>query len=141
MSLLSKTKDLFRRNEKPHSANSARGKKAGTQQKSQKVTEPEKISVQVSDAAAQIDLASLTTEKGMLLAAQTQTAVFWVRKSATKHQIARAVAAQYKVKPLAIRTVHMRPKRRIRGREVGFTSEWKKAYVKVDDIQKLHVTP
>lgn len=83
----------------------------------------------------------LSTEKGMAVAASSQTAVFRVKSGTTKGEIARAIQEQYGLKPLAIRTVHMQSKRRMRGRVVGATPRWKKAYVKVDDIQKLHITP
>lgn len=142
MSLLSKTKDLFRSSEKKAgsakktqpsreaSAGAARG-----EQEQQKT-----VSAVASAAAIRIGLTPLMTEKGMGVA-QHQMAVFRVRQGATKGEIARAIQEQYQVKPLKIRTVYMRGKRRMRGRTVGLTTQWKKAYVKVEDVQKLHVTP
>lgn len=81
------------------------------------------------------------TEKGMKVQAQSQTAIFQVKAGASKFDVARAVFEQYKVKPLAVRTVHMRGKVRRRGNVEGSTSAWKKAYVKVEDVQKLSTTP
>lgn len=149
MSLLSKTKDLFRRTEKPHSAKATRGESAT--QKKKKVTEKEAAveksvgseekAVTLGEVAARIGLTPLMTEKGMAMAAQAQTAVFRVRPGATKGEIVRAIQEQYQVKTLKVRTVYMRGKRRMRGRTVGLTTRWKKAYVKVDDVQKLHISP
>jgi len=147
MSILSKTKDLFRRDkqEKKASAKSSRktsakasvGKSAGAAG-DEKL--PETTS-KVKGAVLKTGLVPLVTEKGMTLQAKAQTAVFRVKDSASKHDIGRAIEEQYSVKPLSIHTVTMRGKRRMRGRNVGFTAGWKKAYVKVKDVQKLHVAP
>lgn len=145
MSLFSKTKDLFRRGEKPE-ASDKKAKKSPVQktQRQAEARTEEKVSAEpkaLGKLATCIGLVPLMTEKGMYAQAQAQTAVFRVRRSATKGEIARAIHDQYNVKPIGIRTVYMRGKRRVRGRAVGMTPQWKKAYVKVEDVQKLHVTP
>lgn len=150
MSLLSKTKDLFR-GDKPHSAKAsqpsrkasagaARGKTTEKDKVTERGVESKEKAVTRGETATRIELTPLMTEKGMGVA-QHQMAVFRVRQGATKGEIARAIQEQYQVRPLSIRTVHMRGKRRMRGRTVGNTAQWKKAYVKVEDVEKLHITP
>lgn len=143
MSLLSRTKDLLNRN-----AKKAPQKKSGKSRvKAVKAEKPVSEATSAvsptsnSKLAARIGLTPLVTEKGMQLQAQAQTAVFRVLKTASKHDIGRAIQEQYQVKPLSIRTVRMRGKLRIRGRAFGVTPAWKKAYVRVEDIQKLHANP
>lgn len=130
MSLLTRAKKLLAP-KTPPSAEATEGR-----QKIEKAEE--KFS---SDLAIRIELMPLMTEKGMKAQAQAQTAVFSVWRGASKRDIARAVEEQYKVKPLAIRTVNVRGKIRRRGAVEGVTSAWKKAYVKVEDVQKLHGAP
>lgn len=107
--------------------------------KTEKVEKPEeKIEEKTSsDFAAKIGLTPLMTEKGMKVQAQSQTAIFQVKASASKFDVARAIFEQYKVRPLAVRTVNMRGKTRRRGNVEGKTSAWKKAYVQVKEVEKL----
>ena len=144
MSLLSRTKDLLNRQPKKSAKSSKKKTKASPAKIAQSegvAGKPSAPATSVSEVAARIGLTPLVTEKGMQLQAQAQTAVFRVVTSANKHEIARAVEEQYNVKPLSVRTVRMRGKLRIRGRAFGTTPTWKKAYVQVEDIQKLHVNP
>ncbi len=126
MSLLSTTKSLF-------------SKKSKTRRKETiaAASEEKKAPAKGFAASQKIELAPLMTEKGLRLQGKSQTAVFQVHVKATKREIAQAIWEQYKVKPLAVRTVHVRGKIRRRGQSAGFTSDWKKAYVKVKDVQKL----
>lgn len=111
----------------------------GETQQTEKVEKTEKKVEEktVSDFAKKIGLTPLMTEKGMRLSAQSQTAIFQVKREASKFDITRAIWEQYKIKPLAVRTVNMRGRIRRRGNVEGVTSQWKKAYVKVEDVQKL----
>lgn len=125
MSLLSTTKSLFRK--KPKTDRKAKPETAA----------PAQAAPKVSDVLKSVQLKPLMTEKSLRLSGKLQTAIFQVHVKATKREIARAIWEQYKVKPLAVRTVHMRGKIRRRAQSAGFTSDWKKAYVKVEDAQKL----
>lgn len=126
MSLLSTTKSLFRK--KPKTDRKAKSEKAAPV--------PERLP-KVSDVLKRVQLKPLMTEKGLRQSGKLQTAIFQVYVKATKREIAQAIWEQYKVKPLAVRTVHMRGKIRRRAQSAGFTSDWKKAYVKVEDVGKL----
>ena len=86
------------------------------------------------------DMIPLVTEKGVLLQ-EKGFAVFRVPRQITKGQIRQAIKARYKVPVLAVKTISMAAKSRKRGRTEGKTAAWKKAYVKVDDIQKLVAGP
>lgn len=121
----------------------SRAKKLITPKKTEKVEKTsEKIEEKIpSDFATRIGLRPLMTEKSLRAQAQSQTAIFQVRREASKPDIARAIQEQYRVAPLAIRTVNMRGKIRRRGNVEGTTSGWKKVYVKVEDIRKLQVAP
>ncbi len=79
----------------------------------------------------------LITEKG-LGAKETQgTLVFEVAPSATKTEVKEAVEALFKVKVAAVRTSNFAGKERRRGKYAGFRPDWKKAYVKLKDGEKL----
>lgn len=90
--------------------------------------------------AARIGLVPLLTEKSFE-SQVTGGAAFRVKQSASKTEIARAVQEQYGTKVLGVRTSRVRGKIRRRGVVLGTTPAWKKAYVRVADIQKLHVNP
>jgi large subunit ribosomal protein L23 len=91
-------------------------------------------------AAEKIGLEMVISEKA-LEAQGRQTITFRVKPTATKGQIASAVREEYKTEPQAIRTLAMRPKRRTRGRAVGWTKHWKKALVTVEDIKNFNLAP
>lgn len=95
----------------------------------------------VSALATRIGLTPLLTEKSFEAQAAGSAAAFQVKISATKQEIARAVQEQYGTKVSGVRTARMRGKVRRRGAVSGTTAHWKKAYVKVEDIQKLQVNP
>ena len=63
--------------------------------------------------------------------------VFKVHPQATKSSVAQAVEKLFKVKVRAVNTGMVRPKRRIMGRSIGRTSQWKKAYVTLEAGQKI----
>jgi large subunit ribosomal protein L23 len=63
--------------------------------------------------------------------------VFKVNPLATKIDIAQAVEKLFKVKVKSVNTNIVRPKRRILGRSIGRTAEWKKAYVTLKQGEKI----
>lgn len=150
MSLLSRAKKIL----KPHSAKATRGEgEKGLEKQHSHTTEGTADTPKLSALAARIGLMPLLTEKSFEAQAATASggapskagaggsAAFRVKMSASKQEIARAVREQYGTKVLAVRTTRMRGKVRRRGMTYGATPRWKKAYVKVEDIQKLQVTP
>lgn len=63
--------------------------------------------------------------------------VFKVNPLANKTSIARAIEELFKVSVLAVNTSRVRSKRRVMGRSIGRTSNWKKAYVTLEQGQKI----
>ncbi len=83
-----------------------------------------------------IGLTEVVSEKGIMQ--QTQgTAVFKVLPHVTKSQITSVVEATYGVHVLSVRTALSHPRIRRRGITEGVTNKFKKAYVKVDNIQAV----
>lgn len=133
MSLLSLTKKYLSRDAKPEKASKKKATKTDTKKAKKSDAKPE---VAVSVLAMDIGLHPLVTEESMR-ANERNTIVFRVRPTATKTQIAKAVAEQYNTTVVSVRTANFRPKTRMRGNTVGNTNVWKKAYVTVNDIQSL----
>lgn len=79
----------------------------------------------------------IVTEKGVTKKEAEQTLCFEVAPGANKTEIRKAVEAVFKVKVAAIRTVNNAGKLRRRGRFTGYASDWKKAYVKLKEGQKM----
>ncbi len=65
------------------------------------------------------------------------TVVFEVAKDATKTEIKEAVQRVFKVKVDHVRTAIFHGKFRRRGRAEGFRSDWKKAYVRLAEGEKM----
>ena len=63
--------------------------------------------------------------------------VFEVAKDATKTEIKEAVQRVFKVKVDHVRTAIFHGKFRRRGRAEGFRSDWKKAYVRLAEGEKM----
>lgn len=70
----------------------------------------------------------IVTEKSTALAGASQY-VFEVDKAANKLQIKEAVERAFDVQVTGVNTMLMKPKRRRRGRQWGYTRGWKKAIV------------
>lgn len=79
----------------------------------------------------------IVTEKGVNKKDGERTLCFEVMPDANKTQIKAAVEAVFKVKVAEVRTVNNVGKLRRRGRFSGYRSDWKKAYVKLQDGQKV----
>lgn len=81
--------------------------------------------------------APLISEKGSLLAENTQQVLFKVRPEANKIEVKRAVETLFKVKVIKVRIARYLGKVRRVGRNVGRRPEWKKAYVTLREGDKI----
>jgi large subunit ribosomal protein L23 len=79
----------------------------------------------------------IITEKGLGVKETQHTVVFEVAAGATKTQIKEAVQQIFKVKVVAVRTANFPGKMRRRGRFEGYRRDWKKAYVKLAEGEKM----
>jgi large subunit ribosomal protein L23 len=82
-------------------------------------------------------LRPVVTEKGAELKDAARTMCFEVAPAANKIQIKAAVERLFKVKVEDVRTMTNAGKLRRRGRFSGYRSDWKKAYVKLREGQKV----
>ena len=117
-------------------------KKKAAQPKAAKKAEgvPEQTSAQPRVPVGIISLTPVLTEKAVSLQMTSNTYAFTVQPDVTKGQIKQAVQATYKVNPVAIRTVQRAPKVRRRGRTVGATRAWKRAYVTLPEGKSIDVS-
>lgn len=79
----------------------------------------------------------LITEKSEGKRALEQTLCFRVHPSATKTDVKNAVEQVFKVKVDDVRTARYRGKLRRRGAFAGYRPEWKKAYVKLREGERM----
>ncbi len=79
----------------------------------------------------------LITEKTTVMRENTQTLVFEVARDANKIDIARAVESLLGSKVASVRTSLAHGKVKRQGRYAGRRSDWKKAYVRLRDGEKL----
>ena len=79
----------------------------------------------------------LITEKSTILREDGQTIVFQVASGANKIEIKRAVQQLFGAKVDSVRTAIMHGKIKRQGRFVGQRSDWKKAYVRLRDGERL----
>ena len=79
----------------------------------------------------------LITEKGLGVKETEGTLVFDVVPDATKTEVKNAVEALFKVKVEEVRTANNVGKLRRRGRFAGYRSDWKKAYVRLKQGEKV----
>ena len=79
----------------------------------------------------------LVTEKGVEKKDNERTLCFEVALGANKTQVKAAVEKLFKVKVAEVRTATFDGKLRRRGKFAGYRSEWKKAYVKLKEGQKV----
>ena len=84
----------------------------------------------------QIVIEPIITEKAVGVRVLSRY-VFKVHLQASKVAIAQAVESLFKVKVKAVNTSRVRPKRRVVGRSIGATSQWKKAYVTLEQGKKI----
>jgi large subunit ribosomal protein L23 len=79
----------------------------------------------------------LITEKGMGVKETQNTLVFEVDLKASKTEVKQAVETLFKVKVSAVRTSTVEGKERRRGKFTGYRPDWKKAYVRLKEGQKM----
>ena len=79
----------------------------------------------------------LITEKTTLLREDGRTLVFQVAVDATKIDIKRAVEKLFGTKVDGVRTAIAHGKFKRQGRFIGQRSDWKKAYVRLRDGEKI----
>ena len=79
----------------------------------------------------------LVTEKGVDKKDNERTLCFEVAANANKTQVKAAVEKLFKVKVAEVRTANFEGKIRRRGRFAGYRPDWKKAYVKLKEGQKV----
>ena len=79
----------------------------------------------------------LITEKGMTVKETQNTLVFEVAEKASKTEVKQAVEALFKIKVRSVRTLLIEGKERRRGRYAGYRPDWKKAYVRLQDGEKM----
>src|SRR5581483_2851976 len=79
----------------------------------------------------------LITEKSHLKREAERTLCFEVHPDANKIQIKQAVETVFRVKVAEVRTSLYTGKLRRRGRFTGYASEWKKAYVRLQEGQRV----
>ena len=73
------------------------------------------------------------TEKAALLQEEDGKVVFKVHPKANKIEVKDAIELMFDVKVKNVKTVSMRGKKKRVGKTVGFTSDWKKAYVTLSE--------
>ena len=79
----------------------------------------------------------LVTEKSEVIRAEQLTLSFRVSTAATKTDIRNAVQKIVSVKVADVRTAHYKGKIKRRGRYSGYRPNWKKAFVKLADGEKM----
>jgi large subunit ribosomal protein L23 len=88
-------------------------------------------------SAYQIIRRPVITEKGLGVKETEGTLVFEVSAKASKTEIKNAVQSIFKVKVDAVRTANFVGKERRRGKFTGYRPDWKKAYVRLKEGQKM----
>jgi large subunit ribosomal protein L23 len=79
----------------------------------------------------------LITEKAVDQKEILRTMCFEVHPHATKTEIKRAVQQIFKVKVSSVQTANFAGKQRRRGRFSGYRRDWKKAYVRLKEGEKM----
>jgi large subunit ribosomal protein L23 len=73
------------------------------------------------------------TEKASLMQEENGTVILKVRPQANKIEVKEAVELMFNVKVKDVRTAKVHGKKKRVGKTVGFTSDWKKAYVTLSE--------
>jgi large subunit ribosomal protein L23 len=79
----------------------------------------------------------VVTEKGLAAKENARTLCLEVSPHATKTDIKSAVEKIFKVKVELVRTANFHGKERRRGKYAGFRPDWKKAFVKLKEGEKM----
>jgi large subunit ribosomal protein L23 len=88
-------------------------------------------------SAYQIIRRPVITEKGLNVKDNEGTLVFEVASKATKTEVKEAVQKIFKVKVDSVRTATFQGKERRRGKFSGYRPDWKKAYVRLREGEKM----
>ena len=88
-------------------------------------------------SAYQIIRRPVITEKGQGVKEKEGTLVFEVASKATKTEVREAVQKIFKVRVESVRTANFQGKERRRGKFAGYRPDWKKAYVKLREGEKM----
>ena len=99
-----------------------------------KISPPNKVG---EERLYQIILQPVISEKTTLAADRYRQIVFQVRKDAHKHEIRLAVEKLFEVKVKNVQVVNVRGKVKRHGRTTGARSDWKKAYVCLQEGQDI----
>lgn len=73
------------------------------------------------------------TEKAAILQEETGKVVFKVHPKANKIEVKRAVELMFNVKVKDVKTLNQHGKQKRVGKSIGFTQNWKKAYVTLSE--------
>ena len=73
------------------------------------------------------------TEKAALMQEEDGKIVFKIHPKANKIEVKNAVELMFNVKVKYVKTVSLRGKKKRVGKTVGFTNDWKKAYVTLSE--------
>ena len=84
-----------------------------------------------------IILRPVITEKSTMLKEKNREICFEVDKHANKIEIKEATEKLFKVKVDRVRIIKKKGKKRRVGRNEGWTKDWKKAYVKLKEGEKM----
>ncbi len=88
----------------------------------------------------QVLIAPHVSEKSAVLADNASQHVFKVLPNATKQEIKSAVEQLFQVKVASVQTVNVQGKKKRFGRTMGKRSDWKKAYVRLEDGHDIDLT-
>jgi len=91
----------------------------------------------VSQDPTKIILRPVITEKSTLLKERNREVCFEVAPRANKTEIKKAVETLFKVKVECVRTQAKHGKERRVGRSSGRTKDWKKAFVRLKEGEKM----
>ena len=79
----------------------------------------------------------IITEKGLDQKEDKNTLCFEVSVDANKREVKEAVEKLFKVKVASVNTMSFYGKERRRGRFTGYKADWKKAYVRLKQGEKM----
>lgn len=90
-------------------------------------------------SARDIIVKPIVTEKSSKLQETENKVTFVVAKNANKSAIKQAVQEIYNIKPVAVNTVNVHPKKKRVGRFTGMTSAYKKAVVTLPEGSSIEL--
>lgn len=90
-------------------------------------------------SARDIIVKPVVTEKSNKLQASENKVTFVVAKNANKSAIKQAIQEIYNIKPVAVNTVNVHPKKKRVGRFTGMTSAYKKAVVTLPEGSSIEL--